>query len=86
MSAPGATVNGDGTGAVFVFKGGTVTAGPNLPVLLIAADDRERGAFGQDLSVSAAKDTVPAALGIGAPLSYRAGTANGTAFVLPLDF
>jgi hypothetical protein len=29
---------------------------------------------------------VPAALGIGAPLSYRQGTSNGTAFVLPLDF
>lgn len=86
VSAPGATVNGDGTGAVFVFKGGTVTPGANLPALLIAADDRERGAFGQDVSLSAARGTVPAALGIGAPLSYRAGTANGTAFVLPLDF
>jgi hypothetical protein len=86
VSAPGATINGDGTGAVLVFKGGTVTPGPNLPVLLIAADDRERGAFGQDLSLSASSGTVPAALGIGAPLSYRTGTANGTAFVLPLDF
>ena len=86
VSAPGANLNGDGTGAVFVFKGGTVTQGANLPVLLIAADDRERGAFGQDLSLSAARGGVPAALGIGAPLSYRQGTANGTAFVLPLDF
>lgn len=86
VSAPGAAVNGDGTGAVFVFKGGTVTSGANLPALVIAADDRERGAFGQDLSLSAAKGMVPAALGIGAPLSYRAGTSNGTAFVLPLNF
>ncbi len=86
VSAPGANVNGDGTGAVYVFKGGTVTQGANLPVLLIAADDRERGAFGQDLSLSASRGNVPAALGIGAPLSYRQGTANGTAFVLPLDF
>lgn len=87
VSAPGASLNGDGTGAVYVFKGGTVTAGPNQPWMLVAPDARERGAFGQDLAVSAAKGTVvPAALGIGAPLSYRSGTANGTAFVLPLDF
>lgn len=86
VASPGASINGDGTGAVFVFKGGTVVAGPNLPVLLISADDRERSAFGQDLSLSAAKGAAPAAIGIGAPLSYRTGTANGTAFVLPLDF
>lgn len=86
VSAPGANVNGDGTGAVYVFKGGSVTPGPNLPVLLIAADARERAAFGQDLSVSAPRGGVPGAIGIGAPLSYRAGTANGAAFVLPLDF
>ncbi len=55
-------------------------------MLLIAADDRERAAFGQDLSLSAAGGGAPAAIGIGAPLSYRTGTANGTAFVLPLDF
>lgn len=86
VSAPGASVNREGTGAVFAFKGGTVTAGPNLPVLVIAADEGERGAFGQDLSLCAGRGTVPAALGIGAPASYRSGTANGTAFVLPLDF
>lgn len=86
VSAPGANVNGDGTGAVFVFRGGTVTPGPNDPALVVAADHRERASFGQDLSLSAASGSVPAALGIGAPLSYRSGTANGTAFVLPLDF
>jgi hypothetical protein len=86
VSAPGANLNGDGTGAVFVFKGGTVVAGPNRPALIIAADGNERGAFGQDVSLSAPKANVPAAIGIGAPLSYRSGTANGTAFVLPLDF
>lgn len=86
VSAPGADINGDGTGGVYVFRGGTVTAGPNIPALVIAADHRERGAFGQDLSICAQKGDVPAALGIGAPLSYRTGTANGTAFVLPLDF
>jgi hypothetical protein len=86
VSAPGANVNGDGTGAVFVFKGGAVTAGPNRPALLIVADHRERGAFGQDLSLTPARPPTPAALGIGAPLSYRSGTANGTGFLLPLDF
>jgi hypothetical protein len=53
---------------------------------LIVGDASERGAFGQDLSVTPARGTTPAALGIGAPRSYRTGTANGTAFVLPLDF
>jgi hypothetical protein len=86
VSAPGANVNGDGTGAVYVFKGGTVTEGPNRPWMLIAPDFRERASFGQDLALSRAAGGAPAALGIGAPLSYRSGTANGTAFVLPLDF
>ncbi|MFO0593726.1 MAG: VCBS repeat-containing protein [Myxococcaceae bacterium] len=86
VSATGANINGDGTGAVLVFKGGTVVSGPNRPALVIVADDRERSAFGQDLALSAAAGSVPAAIGIGAPLSYRHGTANGTAFVLPLDF
>lgn len=86
VSAPGANVNGDGTGAVFIFKGGTVVAGANAPSMVIAADHRERGAFGQDLSLAAGKGTAPASIGIGAPISYRSGTANGTAFVLPLDF
>lgn len=86
VSAPGANVNGDGTGAVFVFKGGRVVSGPNRPSMVIVADDRERGAFGQDLSVTRSTANTPAAIGIGAPLSYRSGTANGSAFVLPLDF
>jgi hypothetical protein len=86
VSAPGANINGDGTGAVFVFKGGRVVSGPNRPSMIIVADHRERGAFGQDLSVTGSTANTPAALGIGAPLSYRSGTANGTAFVLPLDF
>jgi hypothetical protein len=86
VSAPGANINGDGTGAVFVFKGGRVVSGPNRPSMIIVADHRERGAFGQDLSVTGSTANTPAALGIGAPLSYRSGTANGMAFVLPLDF
>ena len=86
VSATGASLNGDGTGAVYVFKGGTVTSGANQPALIIVADHRERASFGQDLSLSAGAGNVPAALGIGAPLSYRWGTSNGTAFVLPMDF
>jgi hypothetical protein len=86
VSSTGANVNGDGTGAVFVFAGGTVKSGPNVPAMLVVGDAQERGAFGQDLGVSKASGTVPAAIGIGAPLSYRSGTANGTAFVLPTDF
>jgi hypothetical protein len=86
VSSTGANVNGDGTGAVFVFAGGTVKAGPNVPALLVVGDAQERGAFGQDLGVSKSSGSVPAAIGIGAPLSYRSGTANGTAFVLPTDF
>ncbi|MGV3620829.1 MAG: FG-GAP-like repeat-containing protein [Archangium sp.] len=86
VSATGASLNGDGTGAVYVFKGGTVVQGPNQPALIIVADNRERASFGQDLSVSAGANGVPAAIGIGAPLSYRWGTSNGTAFVLPMNF
>jgi hypothetical protein len=86
VSAPGANLNGDGTGAVFVFASGTMVAGPNAPSLTIVSDPRERAAFGQDLAVSGKNGTVPAALGIGAPMSYRSGTANGTAYTLPLDF
>lgn len=86
VGAPGANVNGDGTGAVFVFAGGSVVPGPNTPYLLVVGDEEERGSFGQDLSLSRPQAPVPAALGIGAPLSYRSGTANGSAFVLPLDF
>ena len=86
VSATDANVNGDGTGAVFVFAGGTLKAGPNAPALTIVADQRERAGFGSDLWLSPPAGALPAALGIGAPLSYRGGTANGAAFVLPLDF
>ncbi|MEW5741261.1 MAG: VCBS repeat-containing protein [Myxococcota bacterium] len=86
VSATDANVNGDGTGAVFVFAGGSLAAGPNVPAMTVVADSRERAAFGADLWLSPAGGGQPAALAIGAPLSYRSGTANGTAFVLPLDF
>lgn len=83
VSAPGASINGAGTGAVFVYAGGTLAKGPVAPALLVVGDATERGAFGQDLSVSA---VAPATLAIGAPQSYRSGTSNGTAFIVPLDF
>ena len=86
VAAPGANVNGDGTGAVFVFAAGMMKSGPNTPVMTIVSDQRERAAFGQDLAVSAQAGTVPAAIAIGAPMSYRSGTSNGTAYVLPLDY
>lgn len=86
VSAPGANVNGDGTGAVFVFEGGQVVSGRNEPAVTVLPDHRERASFGVDLAATAATSNGPHALVIGAPLSYRTGTANGTAFILPLDF
>jgi hypothetical protein len=88
VSAPGASVNGDGIGAVFVFAGGAGLAagGPRDSVLTVVGDERERGLFGQDISLVPAAGALKATLGVGAPLSYRTGTANGAAFVLPLDF
>jgi hypothetical protein len=88
VSAPGASANGDGTGAVFVFAGGTVVSGRNEPAVTIFPDQRERASFGQDLAASAASTTLsqPAAIVVGAPTSYRSGTSNGTAFILPMDF
>ena len=46
-------------------------------------DASERANVGQELSLLAAS-SAPASLAIGAPLSYRSGTANGTAWVLQL--
>jgi len=86
IGVPTATVNGDGTGAVIVFQGGSTTPGRNESSLTIYPDHRERSAFGQDLAASAAGRSQPAAIVVGAPLSYRSGTANGSAFLLPLDF
>lgn len=86
VSATGASENGDGTGAVYVFAGGTVKEGKNQPAMVIFPDAAERSSFGQDLSLSPPTGGAPAGLGIGAPLSERWGTANGSAWVLPLDF
>jgi hypothetical protein len=85
VGATGANVNGDGTGAVFVFEGGAQLPGPRPAWLTVAADSRERGAFGQDLSLSPAAPGVAPALVVGAPLSSRSGTANGSAFLTAVD-
>lgn len=86
VSAPGANVNGDGSGAVFVFAGGAQLNGARPSVLTVVGDQRERAQFGLDVSLFGGAGALKAVLGIGAPLSYRTGTANGTAFVTPLDF
>jgi hypothetical protein len=87
VAAPTASANGDGTGAVFVFAGGSVVPGKNESSFTIFPDQRERAAFGQDLAATSpsAMFSTPAAIIIGAPLSYRSGTSNGTAFVLELN-
>ncbi len=87
VSAPTASANGDGTGAVFVFAGGTLTPGKNESSFTIFPDHRERASFGQDLAATSPSPmfSTPPAIIIGAPLSYRSGTSNGTAFLLPLN-
>jgi hypothetical protein len=84
VSAPGASINGDGTGAVFIFAGGPSMSGQLLPWLTLVGDGSERASVGQDLSVVAASGRTPATLAVGAPLSYRTGTANGTSWLLAL--
>jgi hypothetical protein len=86
VGAPTANANGDGTGAVFTFAGGRTVPGRNESHFTVFPDQRERASFGQDLAVTAGTGSTPPALIIGAPLSYRSGTANGTAFILPLDY
>lgn len=88
VSAPTATANGDGTGAVYVFAGGTVSAGRNEAALIVYPDHRERAGFGNDLAATGASTVhgTPGAIIVGAPLSYRTGTSNGTVFLLPVDF
>ncbi len=86
VSAPAANVNGDGTGAIFVFEGGPQLGGPRPAAITIVGDKNERASVGQDLCLSPPSAGVKAALAIGAPTSYRTGTANGTAWLLPFDF
>jgi hypothetical protein len=87
VGATGASVASDGGGAVFVYAGGKGARGPRTPLLTVVGDVAERGSFGQELSLSPGLPGTPAAppmLLIGAPTSYRTGTQNGTAFLLPL--
>ncbi|MBS1150605.1 MAG: toxin, partial [Myxococcaceae bacterium] len=86
VSAPTASVNGDGTGAVFVFAGGPQLVGARPSALTLVGDGKERASVGQDLCLSAPSAPVKAALGIGAPASYRTGTSNGTSWLVPFDF
>ncbi|HKP60439.1 MAG TPA: FG-GAP-like repeat-containing protein [Polyangiales bacterium] len=85
VSAPGASINGDGTGAVFAFRGGRDFGGRLDPWLTVLGDGAERASVGVDLAATAATSSTPATLAIGAPLSYRTGTANGTAWLLPIE-
>ncbi|WNG44123.1 VCBS repeat-containing protein [Archangium minus] len=86
VSAPGASVASDGGGAVFVYKGGPGMTGALSPMLTLTGDVAERSGFGNDLALTAGSTSFPPTLVIGAPLSYRTGTQNGTAFVVPLGF
>ncbi|HET6338780.1 MAG TPA: hypothetical protein VFG30_36425 [Polyangiales bacterium] len=85
VSAPGASINGDGTGAVFAFRGGKSFGGRLDPWLTVLGDGAERATVGADIAATAATSGTPATLVIGAPLSYRTGTANGTSWLLPLE-
>ncbi|HEX8823086.1 MAG TPA: VCBS repeat-containing protein [Archangium sp.] len=84
VSAPGASVASDGGGAVFVYASGPGATGALSPLLSFTGDVSERAGFGQDLALLAGSGSSPPMLVIGAPLSYRTGTQNGTAFLLPL--
>jgi hypothetical protein len=86
VSAPGASVASDGGGAVFIYAGGPGTTGALSPLLTLTGDVTERAGFGQDLALVAGSGGTPPTLVIGAPLSYRTGTQNGSAFLVPLGF
>jgi hypothetical protein len=84
VSAPGASVASDGGGAVFVYAGGPGATGALTPLITLTGDVAERAGFGQDLALLAGSGGTPPLLVVGAPLSYRTGTQNGTAFLVPL--
>jgi hypothetical protein len=70
---------------VFAFRGGKSFGGKLEPWLTVVGDGAERASVGADLAVTAATSDTPATLVIGAPLSYRTGTANGTSWLLPIE-
>ncbi|WAM27517.1 FG-GAP-like repeat-containing protein [Myxococcus sp. NMCA1] len=86
VSAPGASEASDGGGAVFLYAGGVGQQGALSPFLMVVGDGSERSALGQAMSMMPGSGSSPPMLVIGAPRSYRTGTQNGTAFVLPLGF
>ncbi|ATB35937.1 hypothetical protein CYFUS_001351 [Cystobacter fuscus] len=86
VSASGASMASDGGGAVFVYEGGPAIKGAPSPWLLLTGDTAERSNFGQSLALTPGDGKTPPTLVIGAPLSYRTGAENGTAFMLPLTF
>ncbi|WNG23879.1 VCBS repeat-containing protein [Cystobacter fuscus] len=86
VSASGASVSSDGGGAVFVYEGGPAVKGAPSPWILLTGDTAERSNFGQSLALTPGDGKTPPTLVIGAPLSYRTGAENGTAFMLPLTF
>ena len=86
VGAPGATVASDGGGAVFVYAGGPGATGPLTPLITLTGDVSERANFGQEMALVAGSGSTPPTLVVGAPLSYRTGTQNGTAFLVPLGF
>ncbi len=56
------------------------------PMLMLTGDAAEHSGFGQDLALTAGSGSCPPTLVVGAPLSYRTGTQNGTAYGVPLGF
>ncbi|NMO16074.1 VCBS repeat-containing protein [Pyxidicoccus fallax] len=86
VGAPGASDASDGGGAVFLYAGGRDKVGALSPFLMVVGDGSERGALGQDVALMPGGGATPPMLLVGAPRSYRSGTQNGTAFVLPLGF
>ncbi|MBU8896371.1 VCBS repeat-containing protein [Corallococcus sp. M34] len=86
VGATGASVASDGGGAVFFYAGGPQSSGALSPFLTVVGDAAERGMLGQSLSLAPVSGTQAAVVVMGASRSYRTGTQNGTAFVLPLPF
>jgi hypothetical protein len=86
VGAPGASVASDGGGAVFLYAGGPGLTGTLSPMLTVVGDVSERSSLGQDLALVPGRGASPPTLVMGAPLSYRTGTQNGTAFTVPLGF
>ncbi|AGC42403.1 FG-GAP repeat-containing protein [Myxococcus stipitatus DSM 14675] len=86
VGAYGASVASDGGGAVFIYAGTPNMGGALSPFLTVAGDVSERSQVGMEVAVTPGKGGTPPTLVIGAPASYRTGTRNGTAYVLPLRF